>query len=151
MNKNLITLLRKSLITLFVVFGLTDFYSQNTLLKDTEAAKVVSRNVSQDFRDNKIEKAFNTLSQHWPLPVNEINNLKTQTIQSVNLISERYGKAESIVKVSEQNIKDAGFRETYLVKFEYTAIRLIFTYYKNSKGWLVNGFVWDSEFDEEFK
>ena len=151
MNKNLHPLLRKSLITLLVVFGLTDFYSQNTLLKDTEAAKLLSRSVSQDFRDHKIEEAFNILSPYWPLPVNEINNLKTQTIQSINLISERYGKAESVVKVSEQNIKDAGFRETYLVKFEYTAIRLIFTYYKNSKGWLVNGFKWDSEFDEEFK
>ncbi len=151
MNRNLHPLLRKTLITLLVVFGLTEFYSQNTLLKDIEAAKLVSRNVTEDFRDNKIEEAFNTLSPYWPLPVNEINNLKTQTIQSVNLISERYGKAESIVKVSEQNIKDAGFRETYLVKFEYTAIRLIFTYYKNSKGWLVNGFKWDSEFDEEFK
>jgi len=151
MKKNIKSLLRKTLITLLIVFGLTDFYCQNTLLKDTEAAKLISRNVTQDFRDHKIEEAFNTLSQHWPLPVNEINNLKTQTIQSVNLISERYGKAESIVKVSEQNIKDAGFRETYLVKFEYTAIRLIFTYYKNSKGWLINGFKWDSDFDEEFK
>ncbi|MBH1960716.1 MAG: hypothetical protein I8H68_11450 [Flavobacteriia bacterium] len=151
MKKNINSLLRKSLIILLVVFGLTNFYCQNALLKDTESAKIISRNVTKDFTDNKIEEAFNTLSQYWPLPVNEINNLKTQTIQSINLISERYGKAESFVKVSEQNIKDAGFRETYLVKFEYTAVRLIFTYYKNSKGWLVNGFKWDSEFGEEFK
>ena len=121
------------------------------MLKDTETAKLISKSVTQDFRDNKIEEAFNTLSLYWPLPANEINNLKTQTIQSVNLISERYWKAESIVKVSEQTIKDTGFRKTYLVKFEYTAVRLIFTYYKNSKGWLVNGFKWDSEFGEEFK
>ena len=46
---------------------------------------------------HKFEEAFNTLSQHWPLPVNEINNL-IQTIQSVNRISERYGKAESFIK-----------------------------------------------------
>ncbi|ACU07359.1 hypothetical protein FIC_00907 [Flavobacteriaceae bacterium 3519-10] len=139
------------MITLLIFFGLTDFYCQNSVLKDIDATKVLSRNVTQNFKDNKIEEAFNVLSPHWPMPVNEINNLKTQSILTINLISERYGKAESIVKVSEQNIMDVGFRETYLVKFEHTAIRLIFTYYKNSKGWLVNGFVWDSEFDEESK
>ena len=51
----------------------------------------------------------------------------------------------------EQNIQDTAFRETYLLKFENTALRLIFTYYKNSKGWIINAFKWDDNYDEEFK
>ncbi len=72
-------------------------------------------------------------------------------MQSLNVISQRFGKPESILKIKEQNIPDAAFRETYLVKFEYTAIRLVFTYYKNSKGWIINAFKWDDNYAEEFK
>lgn len=135
--------------TLILLFA--NCYSQVSTLKDTEAAKVVSKDVVQLFKENKINDSFKILKKYWPIPENEIDNLESQTIQSMNLISQRYGNAEGIVKSGEQNIKDTGFRETYLIKFENTAIRFVFTYYKNNKGWILNAFKWDSDFDEEFK
>lgn len=53
--------------------------------------------------------------------------------------------------ISSFTAKHTDSREAYLVKYKYTAIRWIVTYYKNSKGWPVNAFKWDSDFDEEFK
>lgn len=73
--------------------------------------------------NNTIE-AFKILKITLTVTENEINSLENQKIQSLNLISFRFGKPESILKIKEQNIPDAAFRETYLVKFKYTAIKL---------------------------
>ncbi|SMO34170.1 hypothetical protein SAMN06265220_101140 [Flavobacterium nitrogenifigens] len=125
--------------------------AQSEYLKDVENAKLISKEVAQLFKENKINEAFIKIKTYWPLPENEIDNLESKTIQSLNLVAERFGKSEQIVKVSEQNIKETAFRETYLVKYETTALRLIFTYYKNNNGWVINGFKWDDSFTEEFK
>jgi hypothetical protein len=145
-----ISLLKAILLTSFTLFVST-VNSQTSFIKDAEAAKQISQQVAQDFKENKISEAFNRIRKYWPLPENEINILETQTVSSLNLISDRYGRAESIVKVREEGIKDTGIRETYLLKFENTAIRIIFTYYKNNSGWIINSFKWDSDFDEEFR
>ncbi|CAM3702308.1 hypothetical protein FSS13T_18920 [Flavobacterium saliperosum S13] len=141
----------KNFFLLFFIFFLNMNNAQTSVLNDVEAVKGVSKQVTQLFKDNKINEAFKVIKAHWPLPENEIDNLETQTIQSLNLISQRYGKLEGTIKTGEQNIRETAFRETYLLKFENTALRLIFTYYKNNKGWIVNGFKWDSDFENEFK
>lgn len=125
--------------------------AQREYLKDIENAKLISKNVAQLFKENKINEVFMKIKTYWPLPENEIDNLESKTIQSLNLVAERFGNSEDIVKVSEQNIKETAFREIYLIKYEKTALRLIFTYYRNNNGWMINGFKWDDSFTEEFK
>lgn len=126
-------------------------YAQNKYLKDIESVKLISKDITTLFKENKINEAFIKIKIYWPLPANEIDNMETKTIQSMNLVAQRYGNAEEIVKVTEQNIKETAFREIYLIKYDYTALRLIFTYYKNSKGWTINSFKWDDSFAEELK
>ncbi|MFN7100129.1 MAG: hypothetical protein ACK4M4_07120 [Flavobacterium sp.] len=126
-------------------------YTQIKYIKDIENAKLISKDVAQLFKENKINDAFINIKAYWPLPENEIDNLESKTIQSMNLVAVRYGNSEGIVKILEQNIKETAFREVYLVKYENTALRLIFTYYKNNNGWIINAFKWDDNFTEEFK
>ncbi len=139
------------IISIFIMLFTIHSYAQNKYIKDIESAKLISKDVTQLFKENKINEAFKKIKTYWPLPENEIDNLESKTIQSMNLIAERFGQSEDIIKISEQNIKETAFREIYLVKFENTAIRLIFTYYKNRNGWIVNAFKWDDSFTEEFK
>jgi hypothetical protein len=77
--------------------------------------------------------------------------LKLKTIKYLNLIEERFGAPIGSLKVKNETISDVATRETYLIRYENTAIRLIFTYYKNDKGWIVNAFKWDDSFGEEFE
>ncbi|KAF2331536.1 hypothetical protein [Flavobacterium nitrogenifigens] len=144
------TLIKMTFSAIIILFTLQSS-AQSEYLKDVENAKLISKEVAQLFKENKINEAFIKIKTYWPLPENEIDNLESKTIQSLNLVAERFGKSEQIVKVSEQNIKETAFRETYLVKYETTALRLIFTYYKNNNGWVINGFKWDDSFTEEFK
>lgn len=103
------------------------------------------------FRQNKIKLAFDALSPYWPLPENEIESLEEKTIKYVNMLSDRIGSPIGILKVKTETIGDIAIRETYLVRYEVSAIRLKFTYYKNEDGWIVNGFMWDDTFSEEFQ
>jgi len=63
----------------------------------------------------------------------------------------RFGNPIGYAKIKEEHILDLVIRETYLIRYDYTAIRLKFTYYKNNNGWIINSFKWDDSFDEELE
>jgi hypothetical protein len=125
--------------------------AQNKYLKDANQTQQLSKEITALFFENKISKAFKDLTEYWPLPENEINSLEEKTIKYLNMIQERFGKAIGTSYIRTEKITDFAIRETYIVRYQYSAIRIIFTYYRNDKGWLVNSFKWDDSFVEEFK
>ncbi|MEQ8358488.1 MAG: hypothetical protein RH860_03305 [Cytophagales bacterium] len=143
--------MKKLIIAVALSFTSWGLFAQDEYLKDQIEAKDLSKKVTELFNENKISKSFKELTRYWPLPQNEIESIEEKTIKYLNLIDERFGKAIGIVKVNNETINDIALRETYLIRYENTAIRLIFTYYKNNNGWIVNSFKWDDSFKEEFK
>jgi len=95
--------------------------------------------------------SFEQLALYWPLPQNELDAMEEKTMKYLNIVEQRIGKSIGTLKVRNEKISEIALRETYLIRYEYTAIRLVFTYYKNDKGWIVNAFKWDDLFTEEFK
>lgn len=126
-------------------------FSQNKFLKSISESQELSRNVSELFSQNKVSNGIDNLSKYWPLPKNELDALEEKTIRYLNLIEARFGKSLGCLKVNEEKIADIAIRETYLVRYSMSAIRLKFTYYKSSEGWLLNAFEWDDSFSEEFR
>lgn len=110
----------------------------------------MSVEVTTLFKQNKINEAFQILTPYWPIPQNEIETLKEKIIKYTNIISNRFGEPFNYLKVKDETISDIAKRETYLIQYENTAVRLIFTYYKSKNGWIVNAFKWDDNFTEEF-
>ena len=123
----------KQLLLILTCFISFQTISQTKLLKDVSGTKQMSVEVTTLFKQNKINEAFQILTPYWPIPQNEIETLKEKIIKYTNIISNRFAK-----------------RETYLIQYENTAVRLIFTYYKSKNGWIVNAFKWDDNFTEEF-
>ncbi len=126
-------------------------HAQVGVLKSETETQAISKKVSELFSKNKISDAFNEINPYWPLPENELIAIEDKTIKYLNVIEDRFGRSIGFVKVKNETISDFAIRETYLVRYENTAIRLIFTYYKNNEGWIVNAFKWDDSYDEEFK
>ena len=124
--------------------------SQTKLLKDVSGTKQMSVEVTTLFKQNKINEAFQILTPYWPIPENEIETLKEKIIKYTNIISTRFGAPFNYLKVKDESIGDIAKRETYLIQYENKGVRLIFTYYKNKNGWIVNAFKWDDNFTEEF-
>lgn len=133
----------------FFVVGLSAF-AQDDYLKDIPDTEGMSKKVTELFSQNKISQAFDALRPYWPLAENEIDAVEEKTLKYMNLIVDRFGPSIGIVKVKTETIADIAIRETYLIRYEYTAIRVKIIYYQNKDGWIVNSFKWDDTFSEEF-
>ena len=139
-------------ITLFILSILTlNLSAQEKYFKDKSQTQQFSKKISELFQKNKIGEAFKELAPYWPIPQTEIESFEEKTIKYLNLIDDRFGKPIGILKIKDEVIGEIAVRETYLVRYKNSAIRLIFTYYKNDEGWILNAFKWDDSFEEEFK
>ena len=132
-----------------VMFFTLQGYAQTKYLKDIEEAKLISHSLAQLFKENKFKELFIKFREYYSVfEENEVNKFESETVQKVELINERFGNSEGIVKIEEQNIKDTFFKEIYLVKYQNSALRLIFRYYKNNKGWKLQAFKWDDYLED---
>lgn len=126
-------------------------HASSKTLKSTEDAKKLSERVCDLFYKDSISLAFKEMKVYWPLQDDEIEELKDKTIKSLNLIDNIYGYKIGPVKISESSIKDIAYKETYFLRYENSALRIIFKYYNTGHGWILNGFKWDDEYSTEFK
>ena len=143
--------MKKTLAILIVTLLSLTSIAQDKFLKSETETQELSQKIVLLFSQNKISESFKQLKPYWPMPENEIESLEEKTLKYLNLIEERFGKPIGTLKVKNETISDIAIRETYLIRYENTAIRVIFTYYRNENGWIVNAFKWDDSFTEEFK
>jgi hypothetical protein len=143
--------MRKTLFAITLSITSLGLFAQDNYLKNENETQELSKKVVSLFGDNNISESFDELTPYWPLPQNEIESLEEKTIKYLNLIQQRFGESIGTIKVKNETISEIAIRETYLVRYANSAIRLIFTYYKNDNGWIVNAFKWDDSFIEEFK
>jgi hypothetical protein len=139
-------------IILFIALSLSTqlVSAQDKFLKDEKATQDLSLLVVDLFSKQKISDSFDALKPYWPMPENEMVSIELQTIKYMNIIEERYGETINFLKIKNEMIADFALRETYIIRYTNNAIRLIFTYYKNDNGWIVNAFKWDDSFTDEF-
>ncbi|MEJ8844858.1 hypothetical protein WG954_20855 [Lacibacter sp. H375] len=142
----------KKLFTITGLMLLTFFANaQSDYLISVSETKSFSEKITKLFFEQKISEATNELKKFWPIPENEVSSFEEKTIKYLNLISDRFGNPINYVKIKNEVILDFAIRETFLIRYDNTAIRVLFTYYKNKNGWIVNAFKWDDTFTEEFK
>lgn len=143
--------MKKQFITIILSLFSIGLFAQDKYLKDVAETQQLSKKIVKLFNENKISETFELLTPYWPMPKNELDVIEEKTIKYLNIISQRFGKPIGTLKVKNEKISEIALRETFLIRYENTAIRLILTYYKNDKGWIVNAFKWDDSFTEEFK
>ncbi|MEO1437614.1 MAG: hypothetical protein AAFV80_18895 [Bacteroidota bacterium] len=112
-------------------------------LEDTDACRAVSKAFAEAFQMKEISRAFSIIQPYWPLPENELDELREQTIKNTNLLQYRIGQAIGFEKMNEKIVSDFILQETYVVKYEVSIIRLKYIYYKNDQGWILNALKWD--------
>ena len=142
---------KKTVFTIILSLLSLGVFAQKKSLTNVTETQELSKKVVDLFSQNKVSEAFAEMTPFWPMPQNELDNLEEKTIQYLNLLETRFGKRIDKIKIREEKISDIAIRETFILRYSFSAIRLIFTYYKNEDGWIVNAFKWDDSFTEEFR
>lgn len=119
-------------------------------LKTKEDTQKMSKEVISLFKDTKIKEAVEKMTPYWPISEAEIATFQEKTENYMNLLQGTYGAIIGTEKIKQEKISDFALRETYIMLYENSAIRLIFTYYKNKGGWTINSFKWDENYEELF-
>lgn len=143
--------IKTTLYTLAACFLITAGIAQEKYLKNADEARALSKKAVEFFNVGNVDEAFKSIKPYWPLPENEIDMLSGKTLSSLNMVKSRFGVTRGFIKIREDSISDIAIREIYLLKYDFHALRFIFTYYRSSKGWIVNAFLWDDKYTEEFK
>lgn len=119
-------------------------------LKSKEDITKYSDKIIIHIRNQEYANAFEEIHKYWPLPENELEQLESQTVKQFNLVADRFGNIIGSDFIKDKTIKDFVLRKIYVIRFEKHMIRVQFTYYRNDKGWVLNGFKWDDDFEELF-
>ncbi|MBA3286051.1 MAG: hypothetical protein H0U27_13470 [Nitrosopumilus sp.] len=117
--------MKNQITTLVLLLFSIGLFAQDKYLKDVSETQELSKKVVKMFNENKISESFAELTPYWPMPKNELDAIEEKTIMYLNLIEQRFGKSIGMLKVKEEKISEIALRETYFIRFENTAIRLI--------------------------
>jgi hypothetical protein len=142
--------MNKILFAVVAMFFLQCTNAQNYLNSKDELSKH-SEKVMESLKDSEFQKAFAELQIYWPLPENELIQLESQTIKQFNMVADRFGNIIGVDFIRDESIKDYAIKKIYVLRFEKHMIRVLFTYYKNNDGWILNSFKWDDQFEELFE
>ncbi|WP_338764942.1 hypothetical protein WAF17_00645 [Bernardetia sp. ABR2-2B] len=140
-----------TIILLFISMTFVFSQSQLETLKTKEDAKKMSKEVISLFKDSKIKEAVEKMSPYWPISPAEMATFQEKTEGYMDLLGNTYGAVIGTEKIQQEKISDFALRETYVMLYQKSAIRLIFTYYKNKQGWTINSFKWDENYEELFQ
>lgn len=144
--------IKKSLFVFSFLLGIAcSAQAQISYISDVKKTEQLAKMAAERFVEGEYKELFDELRKYWPLPPNEIDQLESQTIRYGNIFEERFGETVGYFKLKTEVIGDFARRETYLIRYGYTAIRFKITFYRHPKGWVVNGFTWDDSFSEEFE
>jgi hypothetical protein len=134
----------------FLMFAFPAFAAADELASLAEA-RMLADNAVAFFKDEKFAEGYGLLTPYWPLEPAEINDLVGQTLNQWPIVQQRFGTAVSTEFVSEASVGDSFVRYIYLHKFQNHALRWIFTFYRASDAWVVNGVSFDDQIDLLFE
>jgi len=143
--------MKRNLLTILILLSSIIGYCQISLLKTEAETKDLSKRVTELFKQGRVAESFIELRKYWPLAPEEINRIEQQTATHLTVMNQRFGRTIRTLKYREEKITDMAVREVYFIQYQYTAIRLVFTYYHNPEGWIVHAFTWDDSFNGEFR
>lgn len=97
--------------------------------------------------DGKLKSAFALLKPHFPIDEQNLNNLLVQAEGHIPTFKAKYGEMLGFELVKKQEAKDLFMELTYVMKFEISAVRWVFMFYKPKKNWIVNMIHYDEKQD----
>ena len=126
-------------------------YSQeiekNYTFRTLDEVNSYTDDVMNSFSKGKISNAFSILKMKWILPENEIDQLEGMMLKQLNMIEQRFGNVVGYELAKEFKVNQTLLRRYYFLKYDYHTLICVFTFYNSGKGWMLNGFKYNDDFE----
>lgn len=114
-------------------------------LKNSDDTNSLCSAAATKLAAGETEAGFDLLSEHWPLPAEELKNLAYQTKSQLAMVASRYGDPLGAEFVRTTLAGQSFVQHTYIVKYTKHALRLTCNFYKPKDAWVVNAVNWDDQ------
>lgn len=141
---------RLALAALLLVVALTAAGQDAPPLTTTADARKLADKAVALFQQGKFAEAYGALKPYWPLAAVEIDSLANQTETQWPVVRQRFGASIGSEFISEKKVGNSFVQFIYIQKFERHALRWLFTFYKPTDRWIVNGASFDDTISAMF-
>ncbi len=139
----------KSLVLL--ILGILSFGSAYAeTLKDAAAARQLTDRIMAKVGIGEIDAALVLMKPYIVIPDVELDAVRNQVSMQLPLMHQRFGKSIGYEFIGEDKEGASLLRIVHIQKFERTAMRWAFYFYRNDDGWVLNSFKFDDAIQAMF-
>ena len=124
---------------------------ENKEFETQEEARKVLDEAMQLLTTDKIADAFVLVEPYFPMPQDELSELKMQIIHQRALVKPRFGTPLGFEFLEQKSIENLLTQYIYVERYERHALRWVFTLYKPKEKWILNAIAFDDKIDQLVK
>lgn len=119
-------------------------------LKDPAAARQLTDRIMAKVGSGEVDAALVLMKPYIVIPDVELEAVRNQVSIQLPLLNQRFGKSIGYEFISEDKMGTSLIRIVHVHKFERTAMRWAFYFYRNDEGWVLNSFKLDDAIQSMF-
>lgn len=120
------------------------------VLSSKSKAKELCNKVMSQVAKNNIDEAFNLIKPYAAFSEAEIDTVMVDSKLRREQFLSRYGVSQSYEFINSKKVGDSLLRLLYIEKMENHVIVWNFFFYKTKKGWVLNKFNWNDQYEYLF-
>ena len=119
-------------------------------LKNEVKMKALTDRIMQKVSTNDLTSAFSIMKAYVPISETEVDAVAIQSKAQREQYGKRYGSPIGFEFISSKKVGESLLRLQYIEKTEKHALPWSFCFYRTSKGWTLNTFQWNDQFQRLF-
>ena len=143
--------MKKLTFLLFALFVASNLSAQTKTFKTTKEAHAFADGMVKQIIGGQAKEAFEGIKPYWPLNEYTIDGLAQTTADQIPMLTETFGEITGYEFIGSETLGNSGHLETFLIKYQQSALRIYIVFYNGGEGWLVNSLSWDDKWDLLFK
>ncbi|SCY23821.1 hypothetical protein SAMN05192588_1816 [Nonlabens sp. Hel1_33_55] len=125
-------------------------FAQEKILVDLEEADQLSLEVTELMFEEEFDEAFNLLALYFPFNKGDLQNLAGKFKLEIDQLQKSYGTMLSVEKGAVYDVSNIRRRIIYYLRYDYFALRLNFEFHNSKKGWVLIGFKYSDQLEDDF-
>ena len=114
-------------------------------VQDVEEARIICDSIAQLFGRGALAEGFEIIKTYSILPDKDTDTLLESTVNQLDLLSHRFGKACGYEFIAKDEINASLVDFKYMIKCEFYPLIWKFRFYRAKEHWVLNHYEWSDQ------